>query len=76
MSAIRKYALCVETDPGDLVAAVTKLAGDGFMPVGGIAMAREPANPAKGILTGRTLYSQAMVQVWQPGEHPLAINGR
>jgi len=76
MSAISKYALCVETDPAALVQSVTNLAGMGFLPVGGCAMVREPANPSKGLAVGVTKYSQAMVLPVQREANPLIVNGR
>ncbi len=76
MSGIRKYALCVETDPAALVASVSSLITDGYVLVGGVAMVREPANPSKGIAIGITRYSQAMVLPHTQEANSLIVNGR
>lgn len=74
-SLIRSYALIVVERPEELVESVTKACADGFQPIGGIALVREPANPAKGQPVGITRYAQAMIRLHQRGDH-LIVNGR
>lgn len=66
MSQIRNYSIVVEHDPQDLVNSVTKAIGKGFVPCGGVSITREPAEPKKGVVTGRTAYAQAMVLLYRP----------
>lgn len=72
MSAIRNYTLVQTESPQELVEAVSKACGENYQPVGGVAVVREPA-AFKG-QPGRTLYNQAMIRLWQPGEQ-LVVNG-
>lgn len=74
-SPIKNYALIQDEDPQAVVKAVSDACKDGFQPLGGIACVREPANPQRGIVAGRTLYTQAMIRLWQPGEQ-LTVNGK
>jgi hypothetical protein len=71
---IRNYALIIETSPEELVNSVTRACGDGFYPLGGVSVMREVKSPAMPL--GGAKYVQAMIRMWQPEDHPLAINGR
>lgn len=55
---IKKYGLVVKYSPEELVSTVTQEAKDGWLPIGGISIAREAATPAQ---KARTAYAQAMV---------------
>lgn len=56
---IKNYALVVEYDPMTMVENVTKNLQQGWLPVGGVSIAREGASPG---VKARTAYAQAMIK--------------
>jgi hypothetical protein len=54
---IKRYGLIVEDSPEVLVTSVTKELKVGWLPLGGISVARENASPG---VKARTVYAQAM----------------
>lgn len=73
-AAIRNYAIAQAESPEEVIREVTAAIKEGFQPLGGIAVVREPAAPNRGKLVGRTLYVQSLVRLYQPGEQ-LVVNG-
>lgn len=61
MMPIKKYSLIVVHSPQELVDTVTRACAKGFIPVGGVAMAWEPADPKRQRPAAQMAYCQAMI---------------
>lgn len=74
MSHIRKYGILIKNSPQDIANAVSGAIGRGWIPLGGISMAQESANPKRGIVEAHMVFAQAMILPHR-SDDPFRIGG-
>lgn len=62
---IKSYALIREEDPQTFTNMVNAAVGEGWQPVGGVAMVREPTQPGK---AAKVICAQAMIMLGANGK--------
>lgn len=68
MMHIKRYSVIVAHSAADLVQTVSRAIEKNYLPIGGVSMAWEPADPKRGRLIPLMAFSQAMVLPLTPSD--------